>query len=789
MSQAEVIRVTGTVQGVGFRPFVWQLAAQLNITGDVNNDGQGVLIHAWASQATLDTFAQRLKSEAPPLAVVDSITRSPLSQLSPPAGFSIVASKHSQAATGVVADAATCPACLSEVFDPANRRYGYPFTNCTHCGPRFSIIKRIPYDRANTSMAAFTQCPSCQSEYSNPADRRFHAQPNACAQCGPQLWLEDNLGNKMGDGIGDGIEDNSGNTNHHAIDRAAQLIQQGYIVAIKGIGGIHLAVDACNSQAVDKLRARKQRYGKPLALMARDEAQIRQYAELSPQHSQAIASPAAPIVLLPQIQPANTALALGVAPNQNQLGFMLPYSPLHHWLLRKLNSPIVLTSGNRSDEPQCIGNQEALERLADIADYFLLHNRDIINRLDDSVVQIMGGKQTVMRRARGFAPQPIKLPPGFNAPKTVLALGADLKNTVCFAKDGHALLSQHIGDLENPSAQLDFRHTIELLAQLFQSQPDIIATDKHPNYLSAAFGVQQAAEKNLDTFAVQHHHAHIAAAMIDAGLPANSEPLLGIALDGLGFGDDGSFWGGEILLANYQKSLRVARLQPVSMLGGNVAMREPWRNTLAHLFASGVWQTLAKGYKELSITEFLSDKPIAILQKMAAQQLNSPASSSAGRLFDAVAALLNLCREQQTYEGQAATQLQTLAEEYRPTGSERSLPFDILNTSGLMEISWQRFWPEILQRLKTHSNLPQLAWLFHLTLAQAVTRSTTQLAQQHRVQTVMLSGGVAHNRLLSEMIIQRLDSNNLHCHIAGNIPSNDGGIALGQAAIALANLK
>ena len=785
MSQAEVIRVTGTVQGVGFRPFVWQLAAQLNITGDVNNDGQGVLIHAWASQATLETFAQRLKSEAPPLAVVNSITRSPLNQRPPPAGFCIVASKHSQAATGVVADAATCPACLSEVFDPVNRRYGYPFTNCTHCGPRFSIIKRIPYDRANTSMAAFTQCPSCQSEYSNPADRRFHAQPNACAQCGPQLWLEDNLGNKMGNGIDD--------TNHHAIDRAAKLIQQGHIVAIKGIGGIHLAVDACNSQAVDNLRARKKRYGKPLALMARDEAQIRRYAELSPQHSQALASPAAPIVLLPQTHPANTALAPGVAPNQNQLGFMLPYSPLHHWLLRKLNSPIVLTSGNRSDEPQCIGNQEALERLADIADYFLLHNRDIINRLDDSVVQIVNQQPQTLRRARGLAPSPIRLPEGFHTLGATLAMGADLKNTFCLSQTNTAILSQYIGDLTDHNTQLDYQSNLVLYQQLYQFKPKQLAVDKHPNYLSTQKGQEFSDQYQVPLNPIQHHHAHIAAVMIEAGMSLNTKPVLGVALDGLGFGDNSDgFWGGEFLWVDYQKYQRVAHFKPVHMLGGNRAMREPWRNTLAQCMASGDLASLLTDFADLDIIQQLASKPLSVLTQMANNQLNSPLSSSAGRLFDAVAAALGVSVEQQNYEGQAAIGLQNLAETYHrrlPQNKDNQsqlLPYHIDTNDTPWQLDWAPLWRALFNGLINDESNARLAWRFHYTLSHAIIGMYKAIAQCYEVSTVVLSGGVMQNKLLAEQLTKDFASIGVNVLIAQQVPCNDGGIALGQAAITLA---
>jgi len=793
---AELIRVIGTVQGVGFRPHVWQIARQLGVVGTVCNDASGVLIEAWATPAILDEFSALLVANKPPLAIIEQVCRETLPASERPEDFLIINSGRGEISTGVSTDAATCPACLAEMNDPNNRRYGYPFTNCTHCGPRFSIIHRIPYDRANTSMSAFTMCAQCQAEYDNPADRRFHAQPNACPDCGPKLWLENNSGQPV-----------PGPINQHAIDHAAELIAAGFIIAIKGVGGIHLACDALNASAVRELRKRKRRPTKPLALMVKDARMASDYAVVSNLEAELLNATAAPIVLLPK-QITKRQLPEEIAPNQPAIGIMLPYSPLHHWLLQKFNGPTVLTSGNLSDEPQCIDNQEARTRLAHIADYFLLHDRDIVNRIDDSVVRVVAGNARIIRHARGYAPQRFTLPPGFNGAENLMAAGADLKNTFCLQQQNRAIISQYIGDLDDVASQQDYRKNIALYQQLYQFQASAVIADKHPNYRSTLLAETWAAENNKPLVSVQHHHAHIAAAMAELGLAKDCPPVLGIALDGLGFGDDDHFWGGEFLLANYQQCRRVARFKPAAMLGGNVAMKEPWRNTVAHLMATGHWPQWADQHASLELMQFLAQKPLPILQSMAEKNLNSPLSSSAGRLFDAVAAALNLCREHQTYEGEAAIALETAAMAVENTAELTPFDFAIDNNKPLPEIDWTPMWAQILGALKDGAlndgasnegalndgalnegaTANTLAYRFHLTVVQAVTKMATLMVARWGCSQVVLSGGVFQNKLLTELLLDKFSRAQLNAFLPAKIPCNDSAIALGQLMVCHAGL-
>ena len=527
----EAIRVRGLVQGVGFRPHAWRLATDCGLSGEVWNDAEGVLVRIWGPAAARRRFLRRLQAEAPPLARIDRLQSEPLTGPPPPPGFRIQASRAGAIRTGVVPDAATCPACLAEVRDPSSRRYRYAFTNCTHCGPRLSIVRAIPYDRARTSMAAFTMCRACQAEYDDPGDRRFHAQPNACALCGPQLELEAATGEV------------SGLADRDQVAAARALLEAGAILAIKGIGGFHLAVDALNPAAVQRLRARKRRFDKPFALMARTVEVVRRYCALSPDEQALLESAAAPIAILAAEGPERVAPA--VAPGQRALGFMLPYTPLHHLLLEGLERPVVLTSGNLSEEPQCTDNDDARAKLSALADHLLMHDRAIVNRLDDSVVRVMDGAPRVLRRARGYAPAPLPLPAGFAGAPPLLAMGGELKNTFCLVQDGRATLSQHIGDLEDAATYADYRHNLELYRGLLQHEPAIIAADLHPDYLSTKLGRQIAEGAGLPLIGVQHHHAHVAACLADNGVPLDAGPVLGVALDGLGYGEDGTIWGGE----------------------------------------------------------------------------------------------------------------------------------------------------------------------------------------------------------------------------------------------------
>lgn len=522
------VRVRGLVQGVGFRPFVWRLAQEERLAGHVLNDAEGVLAEVWGGFEATGRFLERLKTDSPPLSRVDEVVAEAIlgQTLTLDAGFRIVSSVAGDVSTGIVPDAATCPECLRDTLAPSDRRHGYAFTNCTHCGPRLSIIEAIPYDRAHTSMAPFVMCSDCQAEYDNPADRRFHAQPNACPACGPTLWFEEN---------------GQRNETQNPIGWTAQRLGSGQIVAIKGIGGFHLAVDATRPDAVERLRARKNRPHKPLALMVGDVEQARAICEVNNAEAGLLTSGAAPIVLL-KIREDN-GLAGNLAPGQDRLGVMLPYTPLHHLLMAEVGKPIVLTSGNLSEEPQVIDNSEARTKLSRIADGFLMHDRAIVNRLDDSVVRVSAAGRTVLRRARGYAPAPLPLPGPFSKAPQVLAMGGELKSTFCLLRDGQAVVSQHMGDLEHRHALQDLRKNLELYRGIFRFDPEIIAVDGHSDYLSSQLGRQIASETGARVIEVQHHHAHLAACLAEAGVPPGDDETLAIILDGSGLGTDGTIWG------------------------------------------------------------------------------------------------------------------------------------------------------------------------------------------------------------------------------------------------------
>jgi hydrogenase maturation protein HypF len=761
----EQIRVRGKVQGVGFRPAVWRLAQECALRGQVWNDAEGVLIHVWGAYEDLDNFLHRLRNEVPPLATIDSLERTGLSTPCESEGFEIISSQSGTTRTAIAADAAVCPACMDDVSDPKNRRYRYPLTNCTHCGPRLSIIREIPYDRAHTSMSEFRMCPACQAEYDDPADRRFHAQANACPECGPRTWLEDNNGKEL---PGD------------PVNMAAQMIRNGKIVAIKGIGGVHLACDACNEDAVSQLRQRKQRYDKPFALMASDVAQVCEYVRLSGEEREVLECASAPVVILKQLH--DGLVASTVAPRQHTLGFMLPYTPLHHLLMCELDRPIVLTSGNISDEPQCFSNEDARHRLKGIADFYLLHNRPIFNRLDDSVLSVMAGKPVVLRRARGYAPTSIRLPQGFEQADGILAMGGELKNTFCLIKNGQAIVSQYMGNLENAETLRDYHRNIDLYRQLYDFEPAMIAVDKHSDYFSTQTGQQMAANHQLDLYEVQHHHAHIASCMAEHGL-ALGERVLGIALDGLGLGEDGKIWGGEFLLAGYEGFERLASIQGVAMIGGNRASCEPWRNTYAHLHAIG-WQRVQNEFANTEVVLRLKQKPLKTLDSMMEKRLNAPLASSTGRLFDAVAAALGICFESASYEGQAAIELEAIASQVFDDEQSNAYPVDVNNGSGCFVISWESMWFALLQDLKTGVAKTVIAARFHHGLVQSIARQVIAISIQHSVKNIVLSGGVFQNRLLLEALVEVLSHRSLSVLYPQTLPANDGGLSLGQAVIA-----
>jgi len=721
-AHGETIRVRGLVQGVGFRPTVWRLARELGLRGAVCNDSAGVLIELWGRSTLRDRFVCRLEREVPPLARIDALERAPLRR-SPPQGFRILESRGGHVHTAIVPDAASCAACIAEISAPEAPRYRYAFTNCTHCGPRLSIVRRVPYDRANTSMGDFAMCADCQAEYDSPADRRFHAQPIACPSCGPRLQLE-------------GV--NERDESADAIACTQQLLRDGKIVAIKGIGGFHLACDGANAAAVSALRARKVREDKPFALMARDLAVVRRYSTVSPTEATLLQSAAAPIVLLPKLDSA--PLAPEVAPGQRNFGFMLPYSPLHHLLLAGFDRPLVLTSGNRSDEPQCTANEEARERLRGIADAVLLHDREIVNRVDDSVVRVIAGTPTLLRRARGYAPTLLPLPAGFERAPDVLSFGGELKNTFCLLKDGGAILSQHIGDLEHARAQEAFRNNLALYSKLFEHRPRALAVDLHPDLLPSKLGRQQAAGQDLPLIEIQHHHAHIAACLIDNEVPIGAPSVLGLALDGLGFGTDGTIWGGEVLLADYCAFRRLGSLAVVPMPGGTAAIRQPWRMAFAHLRRLAEFPQLAREHSQLSFFRALAEKPLATLEAMLASGFNSPLTSSCGRLFDAVAAVCGL-RQIVSYEGQAAIELEAAA----TCEVEGAYPLRVEEHSDLVQLDPAPLWPALLGDLAARVPVARVSARFHAGLAIGLVKLLERLVERNGggiARRVALSGGV-----------------------------------------------
>jgi hydrogenase maturation protein HypF len=770
---AERIRVKGLVQGVGFRPTVWRLAREYGLRGEVWNDSEGVGIHIAGEKSRIDRFCEQLIAQPPPLAKIDVLDRIPSQTLPQHDGFVITHSRLGEVGTGVAPDAATCEACLLDITDQANRRFRYPFTNCTHCGPRLSIVEGIPYDRANTSMRHFPLCDACAAEYEDPRDRRFHAQPNACPVCGPGIWLKDPAGGDIEASV----------AGEDVIEETQRRLVLGEIVAIKGIGGFHLACDATNEDAVGRLRERKGRYHKPFALMAGDCGIVGEYCQISADEERLLKSRAAPIVLLSRLP--GTALAQNVAPNQINLGFMLPYSPLHHLLLAGFRTPLVMTSGNRVEEPQCVDNQEAAERLKPLADLFLLHDREIVNRVDDSVVRIIDGVPSILRRARGYAPAPMRLPEGFDQAPPLLAMGGELKNTFCLTRKGEAIVSQHIGDLENLISYQDYLKNLELYAKLFDHQPQGLVADLHPNYRSTQHANKLVEQLGLPLILVQHHHAHIVSALAENDWPLQGSKVLGIALDGSGYGDDGTVWGGEFMIADYLDYQRLGKFMPVPLPGGAQAILQPWRNTFSQLNHYMGWELVVEQWGALEAIDWLNCQPVELLGRMIETGLNSPLSSSCGRLFDAVAALLGICRESISYEGQAAIELEAAAS-CHVDGDSPPYRLKINKENGRYCLDSGTLWLNILGDLSAGLGKEEIAWRFHLGLAKALSDMAQELARQYHLDTIVLTGGVFQNRTLFELLSSRLREVGFKLLSQQRVPANDGGLALGQAAIGAA---
>ncbi|MFH1662587.1 MAG: carbamoyltransferase HypF [Chloroflexota bacterium] len=755
--QSLKISVIGVVQGVGFRPFVYRIAKENALNGWVRNTSGSVEIVVEGKEEDLNTFLHSLKTEAPPICHIEDI-KTRRQAAAGYTGFSIKTSRSYEGRYQLISpDIATCPQCLAEIMGPADRRYRYPFTNCTNCGPRFTIIKDIPYDRPRTTMAEFKMCPQCRREYDDPSDRRFHAQPNACAVCGPQLEMVDKQGKMVAAG-------------NEALKTAVEKLFKGSILAIKGLGGFLFACDATSDEAVALLRKRKHRAAKPLAVMFEDIEQARRHCRITPEEEDLLLSSPSPIVLVRWLE--NPNMSSLVAPGLKYQGIMLPYTPLHHLLLKDVAIPLVMTSGNISEEPIVCDNDEALQTLEGIADYFLMHNRDIYARYDDSVV--MAGDETqIIRRARGYAPSPIHLP--FKS-KQILACGGELKNTFCLVQGDYVFVSQHIADMENLESLEHYKNTIELYKKLFSVKPQIIAHDLHPDYMTTDYARELAeADSQLSICAVQHHHAHIVSCMVENGV---TQPVIGVAFDGTGYGIDGQIWGGEFLLADYRGFQRLGQLQYMPLPGGDAAIKKPYRIAISYIYS-----LLGKAaLKRQAFISAIDDVEIETIIKQLDRQLNAPLTSSCGRLFDAVSALIGIMGEIK-YEAQAAIELEMVATD---AGSDdnRSYPFSVVKDKGRYIIGFGNTLAAIISDLEKGVNQPVIAARFHRTIAQMTADVCRCIADETSVSRIALSGGVFQNRLLLKLTLDALNRARLDVITHRQLPTNDGCISLGQAVIA-----
>jgi hydrogenase maturation protein HypF len=758
MEVRKQIAVAGIVQGVGFRPFVYRLANVCKLTGFVANTPAGVSIEIQGPLGAVEDFLDRLPAEAPPLAHITVVETHEVA-CNGDQDFRILASQTGTAPRALISpDVAVCADCLRELFDPADRRYLYPFINCTNCGPRFTIVRDIPYDRRRTSMAAFQMCPACQAEYDDPLNRRFHAQPNACWECGPQVELWNAQGRRL-------------NTREPIAEAAARL-QAGAVVAIKGLGGFHLACDATNTAAVARLREGKRRVEKPFAVMLPDVEMIERFCEVDAAARDLLLRHERPIVLLPKKHPNPAANV--VTPFNRYLGVFLPYTPLHHLLFAAGGFPaLVMTSGNLCEEPIAIDNQEAFERLGRLADFFLVHDRDILRRCDDSVLRIAAGRARLLRRSRGYVPVPVFL---HKEVPTILAVGGELKNTVCVTRGSEAFLSQHVGDLENPEAYRFFEEAVLHFERTLEVEPRIIAHDLHPDYFSTRWAL---ARTGVQLVGVQHHHAHIAACMAENHLEGR---VIGIALDGTGFGTDGNIWGGEILLADYRDFERAAHFEYVPMPGGAAAIREPWRmavSYLAHHFGREMFDL------EVSFVNQLDRRRAETVMRMIEKGLNCPLTSSCGRLFDAVAALLGV-RQEVNYEGQAAIELEMAMVDPK---DDSYYPLSLMQKDGGWIFDTKPLFEAIIFDLRNRVPTGVISQRFHNGLVEVFTKLAVLLRERTGARRVCLSGGTFQNVYLLERLQSRLDSTGFEVFSHSQVPAGDGGLSLGQALVAAHRLR
>jgi len=831
------VLVCGVVQGVGFRPFVYRLAMEEGLAGLIGNDTDGVTIEVEGPGERVDAFLARLRSETPPLARIDSVALHDLAATGE-SGFRIVASEVlGRVSTGIPADAATCADCLRELLEPAERRFRYPFLNCTNCGPRFTITRRIPYDRPQTSMAKFPMCPDCQQEYDDPLNRRFHAQPNACWVCGPQVWLVESVGQDVSLGLpqaestgtlesAEGVLDPNQNssfvTGHafsraenlpnstralapegpssaqaasnisasgqyespdyrerpDAIDKAIDMLVDGRIMAIKGIGGFHLSVDATNEAAVMRLRERKHRYGKPLAVMVRDLEAAGKICELTTEEEALLMTAARPIVLARSRQ--GNGIAANIAPGIPWLGVFLPYAPLQHLLFADARvRALVMTSANLSEEPIAIDNDEAQARLGEIADAFLMHDREILQRCDDSVAAVVDGAAQLIRRARGFVPLGVALP--FDAPP-LLAVGGHLKNVFALARGRFAYQSQHLGDLESLTGLEFFKESLDHLMRTFEIEPKTVVHDLHPGYLSTSWAREWATERGLKLIAVQHHHAHVAGCMAEHGLTG---PVIGLALDGTGYGTDGKIWGGEVLLARLDSFERFAHLEYVPLPGGEAAIREPWRMALGHLNAAGFDVTSDETLGLLGATE----QEARVLRRAVEREVNAPLTSSLGRLFDAVAAMV-LGRRVVDYEAQAAIELEGIAVD--EPDDELGYAMELIEGNWALRepsrLSAAPLWKALVSDLLTRVSKAQIAARFHVGVAEGFVRAAVLARSATGTAQVALSGGCMHNRRLARLLRLKLKAQGFDVYQHVHVSPGDGGLSYGQAVVGAAML-
>ena len=747
------IQVSGIVQGVGFRPYIYRLATDRNLGGNISNTPAGVTIEIQGPPDLVEDFVSRLPGEAPPLARITHVSVRDV-PCGPHRCFEILPSHTGEHAGALISpDVAVCEDCLRELFDPRDRRHLYPFINCTNCGPRFTIMRDVPYDRPRTSMSAFPMCDQCRTEYEDPQNRRFHAQPNACWECGPQLEFWSAQGRPM-----KAID---------LIEAAVERLRLGEILAVKGLGGFHFAVDATNSGAVERLRQRKGRVEKPFAVMVRDLEAAGRSCEIDAEAQRLLGSRQRPIVLLPKMR--DTAIAETVAPNQRDLGLFLPYTPLHHLLFAAGKfTALVMTSGNLSEEPIAIDNREAVERLGGIADFFLVHDREILLRCDDSVVRHSAGRLRQIRRSRGYVPAPVRL---HKELPQILAVGGELKNTICLTCRNLAFLSQHIGDLENIESFDFFRDAVTYLSRILEIEPEVVAHDLHPDYLSTKWALTQ---KGVRLVGVQHHHAHIAACMAENLIDGR---VIGLALDGTGYGTDGQIWGGEALIAGYASFERAAHFAYAALPGGAAAIREPWRMAVSYLA-----QTFGEDFLGLDIpfVQRLERGKAELILRMMAQQVNSPLTSSCGRLFDAVAALIGI-RQEVSYEAQAAIELEMWA---RSSSETDGYPLAIHRQDGHWQIDPSPLFGAIVEDLRRKVCAPTISRRFHNGLVETLAHLACLLREESSINQICLSGGTFNNLLVFEPLIHKLESQAFEVFTHSEVPTGDGGLSLGQALVA-----